>query len=265
MVPIQQPAEIGANAAIIGDRAPDFTHYAARPNPMNSISNIRLTALSGLLFISAGCYVEGDAAKNLRPPATARNKPGLPKHELQPEDFSPPEWITHYREGVKLLEGKQYQPAVTAFDRSLELAPKFGLTFVNRGYAYRNLGEYEKAISDLRKGLDSNLHDGYMPLLYLADIYASCPDDKLRDGKRAVELATKGCKLTKWKHSRMLAVLAAAYAETGDYKQAIHWQTEANKYVNDELLLEMANRLQLYQDGKPCHRLMSDPWQANRD
>jgi tetratricopeptide (TPR) repeat protein len=230
---------------------------------MNAISNAWLTVLSGLLVASSGCYVEGDPAKNLHPPVSARNKPGLPKHDLQTEDLAPPEWLTHYREGVKLLEEKNYESAVLAFDRSLELAPKFSLTFINRGYAHRNMGEYEKAIPDLRKGLDSNVPDGHMPLLYLAEIYASCPDDKLRDGKQAVELATKGCELTKWEHGVLLAVLAAAYAETDDFKQATRWQTEACKHASDELVAEMASRLQLYQDGKKCHRLLSDAWRPD--
>jgi hypothetical protein len=43
----------------------------------------------------------------------------------------------------------------------------------------------------------------------------------VRNGKRAVELATKGCELRQWRNPFDLSALAAAYAESGDFESAI--------------------------------------------
>jgi hypothetical protein len=40
-------------------------------------------------------------------------------------------------------------------------------------------------------------------------------------------LATKACALTGWKSSYYLTTLAGAYAEQGNYREAITWQKKA--------------------------------------
>jgi tetratricopeptide (TPR) repeat protein len=81
---------------------------------------------------------------------------------------------------------------------------------------------------------------------------ATCPDPQFRDGKLAVASATRACELTNWKGPDELEVLAAAYAEAGDFAAAVKWQREAisvaTKWASPENLQE---RLDLYLSGKP--------------
>jgi tetratricopeptide (TPR) repeat protein len=50
-----------------------------------------------------------------------------------------------FREGVMLLRKNQYQPALSAFYRVLELNPKMPEAHVNAGYALLGLGQYQAA------------------------------------------------------------------------------------------------------------------------
>ena len=49
----------------------------------------------------------------------------------------------------------------------------------------------------------------------LAWVLATSPDDNLRDGKRAIELAKQACEVTEYKQAHILSTLAAGYAEIG--------------------------------------------------
>jgi tetratricopeptide (TPR) repeat protein len=54
----------------------------------------------------------------------------------------------------------------------------------------------------------------------LALLLATCPDPRLRDGVRAVDLAGRASRATQDLHPGFLEVLAAAHAETGDFGEA---------------------------------------------
>jgi TPR repeat protein len=82
-------------------------------------------------------------------------------------------------------------------------------------------------------------------------ILAAAPDPLLRDGSKAIEYATKSCELVEWKDPKIIETLAAAYAETKDFKRAIYWE-------NIYLELKPSDkdgfaRLALYQKGEPYH------------
>jgi Flp pilus assembly protein TadD len=94
---------------------------------------------------------------------------------------------------------------------------------------------------------------------HLAWLLAACPNANFRNGAKAVEYAKKACELSGWKDASTLSTLAAAYAEAGDFDNAVKWQ---NNYLESDYLksnpsndtLEKARqRLSLYQQKKPYH------------
>ncbi len=61
----------------------------------------------------------------------------------------------------------------------------------------------------------------------LAWILATDPGTEIRNAQEAVELAQRACKLTGHKHPLLLGTLAAAYAENGQFAEAVRSAEEA--------------------------------------
>ena len=87
----------------------------------------------------------------------------------------------------------------------------------------------------------------------LAWVKATSPDDTVRNGAEAVQAAQQACELTKWQERPSIDTLAAACAETGDFKRAIELQQQALRTgkPNQTEQTTMRERLALYQQSKP--------------
>ena len=86
-------------------------------------------------------------------------------------------------------------------------------------------------------------------------ILAANPDSALRDGKRAVAVATKACDRTKWRYGQFIDTLAAAHAEAGNFPEAIRCQEQALALMppGDPNVAGMRERLALYQNRTAYH------------
>ena len=87
----------------------------------------------------------------------------------------------------------------------------------------------------------------------MARFLAICPTEKYRDGKRAIDFATKACEFTNWKDGDFLDTLAAAYAEAGEFEKAVKWQLEAVDLAakDDKADRESSQSRIFYKSGKP--------------
>jgi tetratricopeptide (TPR) repeat protein len=157
---------------------------------------------------------------------------------------------------AELVRQRAFREAVTAFDRALELIPKGHQAragaYSGRAVALAALGDYAAASTDHDQALDLQpAHPGLMN--NLAWFLATCPDADFRDGRQAVEYATRACTLTGWKKGTCLGTLAAACAEVGDFSAAITWQQKAfeDPTYEEEYGLEARKRISLYEAGIP--------------
>jgi hypothetical protein len=92
----------------------------------------------------------------------------------------------------------------------------------------------------------------------LAWILATSPDAKLRDGRRAVRLATTVCEATDYKLAYILSTLAAACAEAGDFPSAVKWSTKAVQIGDQRHGESLKKELESYKAHKPWRELLSD-------
>lgn len=148
--------------------------------------------------------------------------------------------------------------AIEVYTQILDDAPDNGMALHGRGDAQLAIGKHAPAVADYEKAL-KQLPDSPGLLNNFAWVLATSPDDKLRDGKRAIELATKACELTDYKAAHILSTLAAAYAETGDFQTAIKWSQKAVELGDDDQKEQLAEELDSYRQAKPWRERQNTP------
>lgn len=152
--------------------------------------------------------------------------------------------------------GKSNQ-AIERFTEVLQVDPENAVAHRGRADAYLNIGQHDKAIADYEVALKGAPDDSGI-LNNFAWVLATSPDDPLRNGKRAVEMAEKACQLTDHQEAHILSTLAAAYAEIGDFEQARKWAQQAVTLGDESVLEQLKEELESYQQNKPWRERKQD-------
>lgn len=153
-------------------------------------------------------------------------------------------------------EKNEFDKALRDYDEAIRLDPAHSsVAHFNRGLLNQKWGDYDGALKDYLEALrlDPENAGAYAGR---ARIRAACPDDRLRDGKQALADATQACILSHWGVEAWIDTLAAAYAETGDFEQAVKWQQKAVDMLGKSTSGlfkpdESRARLELYQMKQP--------------
>jgi tetratricopeptide (TPR) repeat protein len=208
---------------------------------------VALTALVGLL---AGC--SSGVQLNSTPMAPAADTARI--QDLSMAIARSPRDPKFYVERAEAYEANgQYKTALSDLDEAMTLRPDSAKYVYLRGIAYAYAGDDQAAKQDFARAeaMDPGSAQGYDARAWLL---ATAPDPQMRDGKKAVQSATRACAMTNWNDPEMLGTLAAAYAETGDFDEAIKWQQKAVDLTSPTLLVtlnERQARLALYQNRRP--------------
>ena len=162
---------------------------------------------------------------------------------------------------IEILEGrasaymgkKQDDLAIADLTHTIQINPKDSNAYQVRGAAYQNRRQYDLAFADLMRSVEAS-PDNSTAQNALAWMMSTCPDQKFRNGKEALTHANQACELTSWQQGDFIDTLAAAYAELGDFSQAIMWQQRAitlMKSDSAEQQQDSAKRLELYKAKQP--------------
>ena len=165
---------------------------------------------------------------------------------LDPKDA----WA-HSERGSAYYEKKDFDQAIADHNEAIRLDSTNPYFICRRAVNRVHNKQYDRAMADLNEAirLDPKHADAYNSLAWL---WATCPNEKFRDGKRAVEVGIHACELSEWKEAYNLGTLAAAYAEVGDFAKAVEWQEKANKlYTDADDRKKGEERLRLFKEKKP--------------
>jgi tetratricopeptide (TPR) repeat protein len=166
--------------------------------------------------------------------------------------------LGYYDAGVIYNLTNRYKEAVDAMTRAIDLRhDNSGLARrrSERGNAYFHLGEFKRAQDDFVAAVRIGPHDPDV-LNNAAWFRATCPDPAFRNGKEAVELASRACQLDKWKDADQIDTLAAAHAEAGNFAEAERYQLKALSLLSEDEALrpKFHARLKLYRAKQPIRQ-----------
>lgn len=190
----------------------------------------------GIVFLGQGKLDEAisllQSAVDLRPDNSPAHE-NLAKALLQKGQVA--EALVHYR---KLLD---LQP------ENMEIHNIVGTVLVQQGRVQEGAEEWQKVL--LVEPDNGNAMSN------LAWVFATSPDQSIRNGARAVQLAEQAVRLSGGRIAILFRTLAAAYAENGQFSDAIQTAERGIQLANSQGNAGLANELQahiaLYQQQQP--------------
>jgi tetratricopeptide (TPR) repeat protein len=169
-------------------------------------------------------------------------------------DLRPDNSPAHENLAKALIQKGQVSDALIHYHKLLELQPDnievhniVGTVLVQQHRVREGMEEWQKVLAIQP--------DNGNAMSNLAWIYATSPDDSLRDGMKAVQLAEQAMRISGRRIPIIYRTLAAAYAENGQFSQAIQTAQQAfelaNSQGNSGLATELQGNIVLYQEQQP--------------
>ena len=196
--------------------------------------------------------------------------------------------VLHTELGRLLRQQGRFDEAISCYDRALELQPDYVEAWNNKGFALEGLGRFPEAANCYRRAIDQrpkellyHLNLAFVesasgqdaaaadqfqaafelqpnwPGMTLIEAWtrATHPKAERRDGALALRSATLVCKATHDEMAQAIDVQAAAYAELGQFDQAVARQRKVVSMLGPEvppaIVTAVTERLHLYERRQP--------------
>jgi Flp pilus assembly protein TadD len=172
----------------------------------------------------------------------------------------PSNWRSYFLKSAVLILAKRGDEALKQIDTSINLARRSNVSagllselYESKARSCMDYGRYDEAKKSLEQAVHLQPSDP-TTLNDLAWMLATSKDLRMRDGRRAVAIATKACTLSSWKNAFSIDTLAAACAQAGDFAEAVKYQELAIAQLNADdrkaQMPGMEQRLQQYSSGQ---------------
>jgi len=166
----------------------------------------------------------------------------------------PDHFLARYSLGHALLEKGELDGAIEICRSALLLRPSdvdcqttLAIALEEKGNPLEAIQHYEKALQLAPTSIPT--------LTNLAWLLATSPDASLRNGPKALELAKQVDRLAGGTNTLVLRTLAAAYAENGEFANAIRTARSAMQLARmhgeDGVMTDLDQQIALYQLGMP--------------
>ena len=150
----------------------------------------------------------------------------------------------------------QLDEAIVYYKKAVVLKPDVASFHGSLANTLVEMGKIKEAITHFEKSYQLDPSDGLL-MNNLAWILATCPEDSVRNGTRAVKLASRAIETLGSQDPTVLGTLAAAYAEAGRLKEAVATEEKALALArsggNADLMEWHSQLLETYRVGQP-HR-----------
>ena len=168
----------------------------------------------------------------------------------------PADPVAHDTLGLALSQNGDLPGAIAHYRRALDLKPDYAGARFHLAALLAQQGDAAGAIDEYRQGLRWQPDDPEA-LNNLAWIRAANANPALRSGDEAVHLARRACELTRYQNPMLAGTLAAAYAESGRFDEAVATAQKARDLALASNQKELADRnrelLELYRSRQPYY------------
>ena len=158
--------------------------------------------------------------------------------------------------GVILLEQGRHTEAITSFEKALDIYPEHINARYNLGISLWASGNSKAAVAQYRQVLEMK-PDWRMAANSLAWILATDRDGEVRNGVAALKWAQMAAQGKHRNDPEYLDTLAAAYAENGQFAEAVRVVRQALTVAraggDTALSKTIEGRLLLYESGRPFY------------
>ncbi len=160
-----------------------------------------------------------------------------------------------------LRRSGRLEASLSEYDRLLRIDPAASRARFGYTAALIRLNRYQEAGDRVAEAMD--LYPNELSFARMAArLFAAAPDNRVRDGRRALEIAQT--LLSRQPRTIELAeTMAMASAEMGQYSAAVLSQREAieaaERAGRRDVVERLADNLRRYEAGRPCRT----PWRAN--
>jgi tetratricopeptide (TPR) repeat protein len=151
--------------------------------------------------------------------------------------------------------------SLSEYERVLTIDPRLVKARFGYAAALIRLGRYREALDEVVDAMDLYPNDPSLARM-AARLFAAAPDDRVRNGRRALEIA-QALVTGQPRTIELVETLAMVSAENGEYKAAVQGQREAieaaSRAGRRDVVDRLSSNLERYLGGRPCRT----PWRPD--